>query len=599
MNPAAPPVKRRACVACTAAKAKCSPQTVDMCQRCARLGKSCIYLEMPQTKRKRKTAPSRVELLEKQVEQLTSQLAVLTRKNGQTLPETFTPVTNNDLGSSHNPDLDSTDIGTLIEAAKEPGHGIHPPTSSVLDGQLSIVERGLISEAEAERLVTTYRLTFVYRFPFVLLAPSDTAARLRHREPFLFLCVVAAAMSSAHPLRKIVTEEIMKHITLRIVAHSERSLELLRGLLVHTAWYSYPAELHHTRLLLLIQFCVSILYDLRLNLKPDMNLDEQRALLGTYWMSYGLSYSLGRPTGMKQDARIDECVASLASTEHLSDRCIAPFIRLQSFVTTMDEMYASVQASSGSAFVQIMRGTLQRQFDSMRTIVEKDVLSCPPSAENTVRIEMKRAEMRLEELSLREDLWIAQPASAVRTTMLTSMVQRSKELLHMIKNLPLPEIDHLTITTSAHLCAAMGYMPMAVMSLVTNISTGSADSAMETQVQAVVDMADYPNLVTDLANTLETKLEGMPTADKEADMVGSIFSKMRLLATCYPYQIKAIIGNAPMSQDARQDTSRMALDANEGAMTQAWPSINGDADDMLPIDDLQWDQLIGYFTGAS
>lgn len=220
-------------------------------------------------------------------------------------------------------------------------------------------------------------------------------------------------------------------------------------------------------------------------------------------------------------------------------------------------------------------------------------------AENTVRIEMKRAEMRLEELSLREDLWIAEPASAVRTTMLTGMVLRSKELLHMIKNLPLPEIDHLTITKSAHLCAAMGYMPMAVMSLVTNISTGSADSAMEAQVQAIVDMADYPNLVTELANTLETKLEGMSTADKEADMVGSIFSKMRLLATCYPYQIKAIIGNAPTSQDARQDTSTIVLDANEGAMMQAWPSINGNADDMLPIDDLQWDQLIGYFTGAS
>lgn len=83
---------------------------------------------------------------------------------------------------------------------------------------------------------------------------------------------------------------------------------------------------------------------------------------------------------MKQDARIDECAASLASTEHLSDRCIAPFIRLQSFVTTMDEMYASVQASSGSTFVQIMRGTLQRQFDSMRRCVEKGLLGCPSSA---------------------------------------------------------------------------------------------------------------------------------------------------------------------------------------------------------------------------
>lgn len=207
--------------------------------------------------------------------------------------------------------------------------------------------------------------------------------------------------------------------------------------------------------------------------------------------------------------------------------------------------------------------------------------------------------MRLEELSLREDLWIAEPASAVRTTMLISTVQRSKELIHIIRNLPSPEIDHMPITISGHLCAAMGYMPIAVMSLVTSISTGSANSAMEAQVQAIVDEADYATLVTEVANTMETKFEGMSAADKEADILGSVFSKMRLLAWCYPYQIKAIIGNAPTSQDASQYTSMMTLDANEAAMTQAWPSINGDADDMLPIDDIQWDQLIGYFTGAS
>lgn len=51
------PVKRRACVACTAAKAKCTPQAADLCQRCARLGKACTYLDLPQTKRKHKVAP--------------------------------------------------------------------------------------------------------------------------------------------------------------------------------------------------------------------------------------------------------------------------------------------------------------------------------------------------------------------------------------------------------------------------------------------------------------------------------------------------------------------------------------------------------------
>lgn len=72
-------------------------------------------------------------------------------------------------------------------------------------------------------------------------------------------------------------------------------------------------------------------------------------------------------------------MASLGSTEHLSDRCIAPFIRLQSFVTTLDEVYVSVQASGGRAAVQIIRGSLQRQFDIMRELVAKDLSKCPSS----------------------------------------------------------------------------------------------------------------------------------------------------------------------------------------------------------------------------
>lgn len=227
-------------------------------------------------------------MLEKKVDQLTSQLAALTRQNGQASPDTSTsnPPTN-DLGSFHDPELDSTDIAGLLDAAKDPSHGLDPSTSSVLEGQPSIVDQGLLSEAEAERLVATFQLDLVPKFPFVLLAHSETAARLTGREPFLFLCIVAATIGSAHPLRKTVAEEIINHVTSRVVARSERNLELLRGLLVHCAWYSHPAERYHPRLLLLVQLCVSILYDLGLHRKPSPNSDEQRALLGTYWLSVG------------------------------------------------------------------------------------------------------------------------------------------------------------------------------------------------------------------------------------------------------------------------------------------------------------------------
>ena len=177
---------------------------------------------------------------------------------------------------------------------------------------------------------------------------------------------------------------------------------------------------------------------------------------------------------------------------------------------------------------------------------------------------------------------MTEPASTVRTSMLMGMIHRSKELIHMVRYLPASEIAQITITTSARICAAVGYMPAAVLTLL-NLITNPTASTIETQVPTI-DTTEYPHLVIDLATALETRVEGLSAAEKEMDIVGSLCSKMRLLARCYPYQIRAIVP----SQEARQDTSMM-----EAAMP---PSIYGDLGDMFSVDDIQWDALLSNFT---
>lgn len=206
--------------------------------------------------------------------------------------------------------------------------------------------------------------------------------------------------------------------------------------------------------------------------------------------------------------------------------------------------------------------------------------------------------MRLEELSLREELWAAEPASAYRISMLMGMIQRGKELIHTIIDLPSPEICRMSIVTSARLCTAVGYIPTTVMTLL-NLITSLVDSSTESQVQAVINMADYPNLATKLANALEPRFEGLSAAERETDVVESLCSKMQLLARCYPYQVRNIIGSA-FPQAASQDTTMVDVRPNEVSMTpQAWPSIYGDVDDMLPIDDVQWDSILKDLIGVS
>lgn len=71
-------------------------------------------------------------------------------------------------------------------------------------------------------------------------------------------------------------------------------------------------------------------------------------------------------------------------------------------------------------------------------------------------------------------------------------------------------------------------MPTAVQTLL-NLIASPIEYALKSLLQAVVDAAKYPNFATELANALGTNFEGMSTADKEADVVGRLISKMRLL----------------------------------------------------------------------
>ena len=146
----------------------------------------------------------------------------------------------------------------------------------------------------------------------------------------------------------------------------------------------------------------------------------------------------------------------------------------------------------------------------------------------------------------------------------------------------------------------MAHLHREHMALLNLISSGSADSTTGAQVQAVVDMAEYPKLITELAAVLDTKFGGMSVAEKEADIVGSVCLKMRLLARCYPYQIRAIVGNnAPLPHDAQQGSSLRVTEESNDVMTRGWASIGEDQGDMFSIDDIQWDQLLSDFTWFS
>ncbi|KAK1251772.1 hypothetical protein MKX07_007251 [Trichoderma sp. CBMAI-0711] len=555
-------IKRRACVTCTKAKAKCEPRTDNLCHRCARLGKQCVYLDLPERKRKRKDEDSRVDALEGRIEELTAQLRAI--RSGQSTvttssvsqDETTTTTTTNSSSSLHQSTLHDPADGNQdpLDADSDCYHGRPPPTTSILEGIPDIVDRGFLTTTEAEALVTRFKSSFVPNFPFVTLPTSQSAHHLRQHEPLLFLAVAAAVIPSAHPIRKLLADETMQHVTSRIVAGSERNLGLLRALLVLCAWYRYPAQKGNVQLVLLLDLCVTMAYDLRLHRKRGgLTMDEQRTLLGTYWVS---------------------------------TICIRPMILTQSFISAVDASFKGLEDEEDGAlqqesFVRVMVGANLRPFDALKATLDEELSKCPDYTANIFRCTMHYINMVIRDTALHDESLTQQPPSSTnpssfatspfRASLLWHLLRHSKALINAYVAIPDAQLPQITVFTLAQLCASLVILPRAVSALLklvvsnhshnnhypansssSSSSSSSLSSAAANQVkvrgdglseaQAVIDEADYINVVARLYDKLKVLLEGLSAQEKGLDVAGTLCCHMGILASWYAPRVKAILG---------------------------------------------------------
>ncbi|PTB69118.1 hypothetical protein BBK36DRAFT_1193249 [Trichoderma citrinoviride] len=584
-------IKRRACVTCTKAKSKCEPRTDNLCQRCARLGKPCVYLDLPERKRKRKDGDGAVR---------SGQTIVTTSSVSQDEMTTATDSSASNQEATLAESADGNPSEDPLDLASEGYHGRPPPTTSILEGIPDIVDRGFLTATEAESLVARFQSSFAPNFPFVVLAApsspsqsgsssSGSAHHLRKHEPLLFLAVVSAVVSSAHPIRKLLADEIMQHVTSRVVAGSERNLGLLRALLVLCAWYRYPAQRGNVQLVLLLDLCVTMAYDLNLHRKKGgLTTEEQRALLGTYWVSTSLSSVVGRPTAMKRSKRIDECCDNMArSTEYPSDRCIRPMILTQSFIRSVHASFQDLEddeeeddALQQESLIRVMVGANLRQYAALKATLDEELARCPDHTANIFRctthyINIAIRLTALDDESLTSSSSSSSPSSSFatspfRTSLLWHLLRHSKALIDAYVAIPDAQLAPVTVFTLAQLCASLVYLPRSVSALLKLIvsnhhhhhnptttiaapSSSSSSAAAATnrikirgdalsEAQAVIDEADYLNVVARLYDKFGVLVEGLSPQEKGLDVAGTLCCHMGILAGCYGPRVKGILG---------------------------------------------------------
>jgi hypothetical protein len=239
-------LRRKACVRCAAAKAKCCFTGAGKgCDRCQRLKRECTFQEAP--RRKKEKQSTRVRALEEKVDSLLTLLGP-----NITAAAARTPAPTEDDGS---PGCGSTRSTTA---------------SSVVQGSrcFDLIDNHILTLPAADALLSKYKRVYTRLFPFVVIAPEIDAATLRKESPFLFQAIMTRCLDADHLQQRRLGDEVKRILCERVMIGNERNIDLLQGLLVHLAWSHFHFTPGHKQLYMLLQMAIGLVIDLDLDRCP-------------------------------------------------------------------------------------------------------------------------------------------------------------------------------------------------------------------------------------------------------------------------------------------------------------------------------------------
>lgn len=200
------PPRLKTCETCFRAKIRCNrTQDSGHCDRCLRLGKVCVFAAARHRKppRSRADRADRADLLE----------VVWGERTPSTRSRTQSPT-----HPRSNPSLAGSPLGAASSGTLDPVAG------------------GALTGEHATTLLHIYNSRMSPHFPFVRLPATTSIETLRQQRPCLCLAVLAAASYGDMHLQKSLYRSFNTAVADRLVHSNLASLDLLQGLLVHTAW---------------------------------------------------------------------------------------------------------------------------------------------------------------------------------------------------------------------------------------------------------------------------------------------------------------------------------------------------------------------------
>ncbi|KAH6876583.1 hypothetical protein B0T10DRAFT_610302 [Thelonectria olida] len=321
------PATPRACESCRLLKVRCRPGVGDAsasrpCERCAASGRECLYSAPRRTRRKRTDV--RVRQLEQEMATLTGLLRTQ-QQSVQHQDVSAPPSLRHDQRQPCTPSTLSTTPSLLPSALHDP------------------IVLGLLSVQEAARLFQLYTEKLAPQRPFVVFPPTTNAHHIRATQPTLFLAVLAAAAATRdEALGMQLNDMIFTVYADKIMLQGEKSLELVKAILITTNWYCPLNTYERLKFYQFVHIAATMCVDIGLgesftnshpNDAPGGLLDCCRALLACYVCCSSISLNFHRPNMFPFTHRMSECLATIeSSSTSLVDTQVAAWAKLQMIV---------------------------------------------------------------------------------------------------------------------------------------------------------------------------------------------------------------------------------------------------------------------------
>ncbi|KAG7834240.1 hypothetical protein KL939_002895 [Ogataea angusta] len=407
--------KRRsvACKACHALKVKCVPgdpkNQLGTCVRCLKANRICEF-DLTQSRKKKKppgpgSSISRFRLLESKLKDLQDLLESQNRIIDQqaktiakqqhmiirpdvlsddsqhkvlhTPPSSVKPnsqsYTTSDKFESLSPAqrfekeikfLDSVfkeqslcSTSTIVNISEQ---RIHMCKENLNYRENDIIARGLLSEEQCNRLFQMFLDKILPKSPILQMPRDTTLASMRQNKPLLLLsCVYVATILDEEPcyipleLQLRIETLVFETLIGEILLIGEKSLELLKSLLLLCIWYIPPELFQHRRYHMINCLCVSMLHDLGMTGRPYFfyskeegavkkraacafedpeDLESKSLLLLTYFNSVSISLFLRRRLPVQWTDYCDQYCTDLEATKEPRYIVVSIYSRLNSIL---------------------------------------------------------------------------------------------------------------------------------------------------------------------------------------------------------------------------------------------------------------------------